>query len=77
MKRLQLVEKRDRRASEDRRSRTRGGRRADDPQATAQCPACSSRDIERASVAPGAVQFHCAACRETWVMPAAEGPEKK
>jgi len=53
MKRSQLVPKSDRRDHDDRRVRSRNGRRQSDPSAITACPSCASRHLELTGVTHG------------------------
>ena len=56
----------ERREREDRRARTRSGRREQDP-SPEDCPSCGATDPERLSLTHGVVEYRCGHCRHTWV----------
>jgi hypothetical protein len=68
MKRSQLVRKPDRRDHDDRRVRSRSGRRQGDPSAVTKCPSCESRHLEVTGVTHGVTEYRCRSCRDTWVV---------
>jgi hypothetical protein len=56
----------ERRANQDRRARTRSGRREHDP-SPKHCPSCGATDPESLGVTRGVFEYRCGHCRHTWV----------